>query len=110
MHTAISQQVNCMSLKKVETMQFSPQEPVDTLITDIDNLADIVDLAGFPITDGQRTDIGYIFYNIVHFSRQHFASGINKQIINAHGTILKITFRMNRFLFRKWEKLKLRKD
>ena len=46
--------------QKVETMQFSPQEPVDTLITDIDDLAVIADLAGSPITDQQRVDIGYL--------------------------------------------------
>ena len=46
--------------QKVETMQFSPQEPVDTLITEIDDLADIADLAGSPITDRQRVDVGYI--------------------------------------------------
>ena len=46
--------------QKVETMQFSPTEPVDTLITEIDDLADIADLAGSPISDRQRVDIGYL--------------------------------------------------
>ena len=46
--------------QKVETMQFSPTEPVDTLITKINELADIADLAGSPLTDRQRVDIGYI--------------------------------------------------
>ena len=46
--------------QKVETMQFNPQEPVDTLITEIDDLADIADLAGSPISDRQRVDLGYI--------------------------------------------------
>ena len=41
-------------------MQFSPTEPVDTLITKIDDLADIADLAGSPLTDRQRVDVGYI--------------------------------------------------
>ena len=41
-------------------MQFSPHEPAHTLVTEIDNLADISDLAGSPITDRQRVDIGYI--------------------------------------------------
>ena len=45
---------------KVENMQFSPTEPVDTLITEIDDLADIADLAGSSLTDRQRVDIGYI--------------------------------------------------
>ena len=41
-------------------MQFSPQEPVNMLITEIDDLVDIADLAGSLITDRQRVDIGYI--------------------------------------------------
>ena len=41
-------------------MQFSPKEPVDTLITEIDDLVDIADLARLPITDRKRVDIGYI--------------------------------------------------
>ena len=46
--------------QKVETMHFSPTEPIDTLITEIDDLADIAELAGSPITDRQRVDMGYI--------------------------------------------------
>ena len=45
---------------KVETMQFSANEPVDTLTTEIDDLADIADLAESPISDRQRVDIGYL--------------------------------------------------
>ena len=41
-------------------MQFSPKEPVDTLITEIENLADIADLAGSPISDRQCVDIRYL--------------------------------------------------
>ena len=41
-------------------MQFVPQEPIDTLVTEIDDLADIAEIAGSPITDCQRIDIGYI--------------------------------------------------
>ena len=46
--------------QKFKTMQFLPQEPVDTLITEIDDLVDIADLAASPITDRQRVDMGYI--------------------------------------------------
>ena len=46
--------------QKVENMQFAPQEPIDTLVTEIDDLADIAEIAGSPITDRQRVDIGYI--------------------------------------------------
>ena len=46
--------------QKVENMKFAPQEPVDTLVTEIEDLADIAEIAGSPITDRQRVDIGYI--------------------------------------------------
>ena len=46
--------------QKVETMQFTQQEPVDTMITEVDDLADIAELASSPITDRQRVDMGYI--------------------------------------------------
>ena len=46
--------------QKVEQMQFSPQEPIDTLITEVDDLADVADLAGSPLTDRQRVDMAYI--------------------------------------------------
>ena len=46
--------------QKVENMQFVPQEPIDTLVTEIDNLADIAEIAGSTITDFQCLDIGYI--------------------------------------------------
>ena len=41
-------------------MQFAPNEPVDTLITEIKDLADIAKIADSLITDRQRVDIGYI--------------------------------------------------
>ena len=46
--------------QKVETMQFTPQEPVDTMITEVDDLVDIAELASSHITDRQRVDMGYI--------------------------------------------------
>ena len=41
-------------------MQFAPNEPVDTLVTEIKDLADIAEIAGSPITDRQCVDIRYI--------------------------------------------------
>ena len=46
--------------QKVETMQFLPQESVDMLITEVDDLADIADLEGSPITDQQHVNMAYI--------------------------------------------------
>ena len=61
MRTDTSRRKKLYDLKqKVKTMQFSPTEPVDMLITEIDDLANIADLAGSPITDRQRVDTGYI--------------------------------------------------
>ena len=37
-----------------------PQEPIDMLVTEINDLADIGEIAGSLITDRQRFDIGYI--------------------------------------------------
>ena len=45
---------------KGQNNDFSPKEPVDALITEIDDLTDIADIAGSPITDCQHIDIGYI--------------------------------------------------
>ena len=46
--------------QKIETMQFTPQEHVNTMITEVDNLADISDLANLSIKDRQCVDMGYI--------------------------------------------------
>ena len=46
--------------QKVKQMQFKPNKPVDTLITEINNLVDIADLANSTITDWQRVNMGYI--------------------------------------------------
>ena len=41
-------------------MQFSVNQLVDTLTTEIDELCNIADLSESPITDCQRVDMGYI--------------------------------------------------
>ena len=46
--------------QKDKTMQFLPQEPVDMLNTEIDDLADVAELASSPIKDRQRVDMEYI--------------------------------------------------
>ena len=46
--------------QKVENMQFAPNEPIDTLVTEIKDLVDIAEIAGSPITDCQRVNIGCI--------------------------------------------------
>ena len=46
--------------QKVENIKFAPQEPVDTLVTEIKDLADITEIAGSLITDCLCVHIGYI--------------------------------------------------
>eukprot|EP00957_Ditylum_brightwellii_P052032 3946852-Ditylum_brightwellii.AAC.1 len=43
-----------------KAMHFDPTEPVDTIFTDIDDLADITELAKDPTTKRQKISIGYI--------------------------------------------------
>ena len=40
-------------------MQFVPQEPIEMLVTEINYLADIAEIAGSLITDHHRINIGY---------------------------------------------------
>eukprot|EP00957_Ditylum_brightwellii_P187438 14275366-Ditylum_brightwellii.AAC.1 len=44
----------------VKAMHFDPIEPVDTIFSKIDNLADIAELAKDPISEKQKISIGYI--------------------------------------------------
>ena len=54
--------------QKVKNMQFAPNKPVDMLVTEIKDLVDIAEIAGSPITDYQRVDIGYI---VLQLCRQY---------------------------------------
>lgn len=44
----------------VEDMVFDPTEPVDTIFTELDDLADIAEMADKPFTEKQKIDVGYI--------------------------------------------------
>ena len=45
--------------QRVENMQFIASEPVDVIITEIDDLADIAEIAKSPLTDSQKIDLAY---------------------------------------------------
>ena len=45
---------------QLETMTFDPQGPVDVIFTEIDDLAEILDAIGDPLTGVQQTKIDYV--------------------------------------------------
>ena len=59
---------------RVENLTFPSAEPVDTIFSEIDDLAAIAEIAGAPITATQKINIAYI-----HFQKfQIFKSSLNK--------------------------------
>eukprot|EP00957_Ditylum_brightwellii_P160310 12203560-Ditylum_brightwellii.AAC.1 len=57
-----------------KAMNFDPIEPVDTIFSKIDDLADITELAKDPISEKQKIFIGYIIHQQAH----KFASNLTK--------------------------------
>ena len=41
-------------------MTFDPQDPFDVVFTEIDDLAEIADAIGDPLTNVQQTKVGYV--------------------------------------------------
>ena len=59
---------------RVENLTFPPSEPVDTIFSEIDDLAAISEIANAPITVTQKINMAYI-----HFQKfQIFKSSLNK--------------------------------
>ena len=59
---------------RVENLTFPPSEPVDTIFSEIDDLAAISEIANAPITVTQKINMAYI-----HFQKfQFFKSSLNK--------------------------------
>ena len=59
---------------RVENLTFPPSEPVDTIFSEIDDLAAIAEITSAPITAKQKINIAYI-----HFQKiQIFKSSLNK--------------------------------
>ena len=59
---------------QVETMSFDPQDPVDVVFTEIDDLAEIAEAIGDPLTDVQQTKLGYVILQ----NTKRFSSGLKK--------------------------------
>ena len=59
---------------QVETMTFPPSEPVDTLFTEIDDLAMISELAKAPMTEQQMINMGYLLIQ----QAQVYSTALNK--------------------------------
>lgn len=60
--------------QRVETRQFIASEPVDVVITEIDDLAGIAKIGKSPLTDQQKIDIAYL---ILHHTTT-FSSALSK--------------------------------
>ncbi len=45
---------------QLESMHFPPNEPVDTIFTEIDDLGTIAELARAPMTEQQKINMGYL--------------------------------------------------
>ena len=59
---------------QVESMTFPPNEPVDTIFTEIDDLGTIADLARAPMTEQQKTNMGYLLIQ----QTQVYSTSLNK--------------------------------
>ena len=59
---------------RVENLTFPPSEPVDSIFSEIDDLAAIADIAGASMTPNQKINMAYIL-----FSKQHvYKSALRK--------------------------------
>ena len=47
---------------QVQNMQYQPTEPVDTVFTEIDDLATISKMAGAPLTQAQKINMAYLLF------------------------------------------------
>eukprot|EP00957_Ditylum_brightwellii_P203305 15334108-Ditylum_brightwellii.AAC.1 len=62
----------------VKAMHFDPTEPVDNIFTEINDLADIADLAKDPITERQKYPLDILSYNV----RTNFLHALASETIN----------------------------
>ena len=59
---------------QLETMTYDPQDPVDIVFTEIDDLAEIAKAIGDPLLDVQQTKLGYVILQ----NTKRFSSGLKK--------------------------------
>ena len=56
----VSPQELRMLTAQVEAMNFQPNEPVDTIFAEIDDLSTIAELAKAPMSEQQKINMGYL--------------------------------------------------
>lgn len=59
---------------QVESMTFDPTEPIDTVFTEVDDLANIAESANKPLPDDQKIDMAYIILQ----NTRKFTSGLRE--------------------------------
>ena len=70
----VSPQELRMLTTQVETLTFPPNEPVDTIFTEIDDLATIAELARAPMSKPQKINMAYL---LLH-NTQVYSNALNK--------------------------------
>ena len=70
----ISPQELRMLTTQVETLTFPPNEPVDTIFTEIDDLATIAELARAPMSEPQKINMAYLLLQ----NTQVYSNALNK--------------------------------
>ena len=70
----VSPQELRMLTTQVEALTFPPNEPVDTIFTEIDNLATIAELARAPMSEQQKINMAYLLLQ----NTQVYSNALNK--------------------------------
>ena len=71
----VSPQELKMLTSQVEALNFPPNEPVDTIFTEIDDLETIAEIAKAPITEQQKINMGYL---LLLQNTQVYTNALNK--------------------------------
>ena len=64
---------------RVENLSFPPDEPVDTIFSEIDDLAAIAEIANSPLTPSQKVNIAYIHFQKCHIYKSALAKWDEKE-------------------------------
>ncbi len=70
----VTPQELCHLTAQVESMTFPPNEPIDTIFTEIDDLGTIAELARVPMTEQQKINMGYLLIQ----QTQVYSTSLNK--------------------------------
>ncbi len=87
----------CTLTDQVQNMQYHPQEPVDTVFTEIDDLATLAEMAEAPMTQPQKINIAYLLFQKTQSFSRGLTSWIARPPRNTPGRILNNIFaKLNR--------------